>query len=205
MSGKSTYMRQVALIVLLAQAGSFVPADSASIGIVDRIMTRAGASDDLTGGQSTFMVEMSEMAAILDQATPRSLLILDEIHVDVSEEDGDIVFLHRVRPGGADNSYGIDVAKLAGMPDVVVVRAKELMEQIERNKGERRSLVKRSARNMDGQLDLFSEAYAVRIADTIIERLEEADVDHMRPVDAYSLLIDLKDLATKRKRQSGQE
>ncbi len=257
MSGKSTYMRQVALIVLLAQAGSFVPADSASIGIVDRIMTRAGASDDLTGGQSTFMVEMSEMAAILDQATPRSLLILDEIgrgtgtsdglsiawsvmeyiadtrllgartlfathyhelidlgntlpgvfncHVDVSEQDGDIVFLHRVRPGGADNSYGIDVAKLAGMPDVVVVRAKELMEQIERNKGERRSLVKRSARNMDGQLDLFSEAYAVRIADTIIERLEEADVDHMRPVDAYSLLIDLKDLATKRKRQSGQE
>jgi DNA mismatch repair protein MutS len=126
-------------------------------------------------------------------------------HVDVSEQDGDIVFLHRVRPGGADNSYGIDVAKLAGMPDVVVVRAKELMEQIERNKGERRSLVKRSARNMDGQLDLFSEAYAVRIADTIIERLEEADVDHMRPVDAYSLLIDLKDLATKRKRQSGQE
>ena len=257
MSGKSTYMRQVALIVLLAQAGSFVPADSASIGIVDRIMTRAGASDDLTGGQSTFMVEMSEMAAILDQATPRSLLILDEIgrgtgtsdglsiawsvmeyiadtrllgartlfathyhelidlgntlpgvfncHVDVSEQDGDIVFLHRARPGGADNSYGIDVAKLAGMPDVVVVRAKELMEQIERNKGERRSLVKRSARNMDGQLDLFSEAYAVRIADTIIERLEEADVDHMRPVDAYSLLIYLKDLATKRKRQSGQE
>lgn len=257
MSGKSTYMRQIALIVLLAQAGSFVPADSASIGIVDRIMTRVGASDDLTGGQSTFMVEMSEMAAILEQATPRSLLILDEIgrgtgtsdglsiawsvmeyiadtrllgartlfathyhelidlgrtlpgvfncHVDVSEQDGDIVFLHRVRPGGADDSYGIDVAKLAGMPDVVVVRAKELMEQIERNNGDRRTLVRRSARNMDGQLDLFSEAYAVRIADTIIGRLEEADIDHMRPVDAYSLLIDLKDLAEKRKRQSGQE
>ncbi len=257
MSGKSTYMRQAALIVLLAQAGSFVPADSASIGIVDRIMTRVGASDDLAGGQSTFMVEMSEMAAILEQATPKSLLILDEIgrgtgttdglsiawsvmeyiadtrllgartlfathyhelidlgdkihgvfncHVDVSERDGEIVFLHQVRPGGASDSYGIDVAKLAGMPDVVVNRAKELMEQLERNKGERRTLVRRGARSMDGQLDLFSEAYGVRIADTMIERLEEADIDHMRPVDAYSLLIDLKDLATKRKRQSGQE
>ncbi len=257
MSGKSTYMRQVALIVLLAQAGSFVPAEAALIGIVDRIMTRVGASDDLAGGQSTFMVEMSEMAAILEQATPKSLLILDEIgrgtgtsdglsiawsvmeyiadtrflgsralfathyhelidlgntlpgvfncHVDVSEQDGDIVFLHRVNPGGADNSYGIDVAKLAGMPDAVVARAKELMVQIEKSKGERRSFVRRSARAMDGQLDLFSEAYAVRVADTIIERLEEADIDHMRPVDAYSLLIDLKDLAVKRKRQSGEE
>ncbi len=255
MSGKSTYMRQIALIVLLAQVGSFVPADSAAIGLVDRIMTRVGASDDLAGGQSTFMVEMSEMAAILDQATPKSLLILDEIgrgtgtadglsiawsvmehiadtqflgaralfathyhelidlgnrlpgvfncHIDVSEQNGDIVFLHRVRPGGADDSYGIDVAKLAGVPDAVVTRAREIMLQIEKSKGERRTLVRRSARSMDGQQDLFSQAQSVRIADDIIERLDQADIDHMRPVDAYSLLIDLKDLAVKKKRQDG--
>jgi len=254
MSGKSTYMRQTALIVLLAQVGSFVPADAASVGLVDRIMTRAGASDDLAGGQSTFMVEMSEMASILDQATPKSLLILDEIgrgtgtadglsiawsvmehiadtqflgartlfathyhelidlgnqlpgvfncHVDVSEQNGEVVFLHRVLPGGADDSYGIDVAKLAGVPDAVVTRAREIMLQIEKSKGERRALVRRGARSMDGQQDLFSQAQSMRLADDMIERLDQADIDHMRPVDAYSLLVDLKELAARKKRQN---
>ncbi|HPX93556.1 MAG TPA: DNA mismatch repair protein MutS [Bacillota bacterium] len=257
MSGKSTYMRQAAIIVLLAQVGSFVPADSAVIGIVDRIMTRVGASDDLAGGQSTFMVEMTEVALILDQASPTSLLILDEIgrgtgtadglsiawsvieyisdpallgaralfathyhelidlgnrlpgvfnaHFDVAERDGDIVFLHQVRPGGANESYGIDVAKLAGVPGTVVDRARELMAHLEQTGRDKRRIVKRQARAMDGQQDLFSGAQSVRTADQIIGRLEEADIDNMRPVDAYGLLIDLKELALRRKRQSMEE
>lgn len=257
MSGKSTYMRQAALIVLLAQIGSFVPAESAIIGIVDRIMTRVGASDDLAGGRSTFMVEMSEVAAILDQATPDSLLILDEIgrgtgtadglsiawsvveyisdrsllgaralfathyhelidlgnrlpgvfnaHFEVAERDGEIVFLHQVRPGGANESYGIDVAKLAGVPDSVVDRARELMAHLEQSGRDKRKIVKRQARIMDGQQDLFSGAQSVRTADEIIGRLEEADIDNMRPVEAYGLLIDLKELALRRKRQKMEE
>ncbi len=257
MSGKSTYMRQAALIVLLAQIGSFVPAETAVIGIVDRIMTRVGASDDLAGGRSTFMVEMSEVAAILDQATPDSLLILDEIgrgtgtadglsiawsvveyisdrsllgaralfathyhelidlgnrlpgvfnaHFEVAERDGEIVFLHQVRPGGANESYGIDVAKLAGVPDSVVDRARELMAHLEQSGRDKRKIVKRQARIMDGQQDLFSGAQSVRTADEIIGRLEEADIDNMRPVEAYGLLIDLKELALRRKRQKMEE
>ncbi len=257
MSGKSTYMRQAALIVLLAQIGSFVPAESAVIGIVDRIMTRVGASDDLAGGRSTFMVEMSEVAAILDQATPDSLLILDEIgrgtgtadglsiawsvveyisdrsllgaralfathyhelidlgnrlpgvfnaHFEVAERDGEIVFLHQVRPGGANESYGIDVAKLAGVPDSVVDRARELMAHLEQSGRDKRKIVKRQARIMDGQQDLFSGAQSVRTADEIIGRLEKADIDNMRPVEAYGLLIDLKELALRRKRQKMEE
>ena len=183
MAGKSTYMRQTAQIVLLAQAGSFVPAQAARIGLVDRIFTRVGASDDLASGQSTFMVEMNEMAQILDHATPRSLLILDEIgrgtstydglsiawavieyvldrqnlgcrtlfathyhelvdlesvlpgvfnnHVEVGEADGEIVFLYKIKPGGSDESYGVEVARLAGIPDEVVVRAREILTQLE--------------------------------------------------------------------------
>ncbi len=254
MSGKSTYMRQIALIVLLAQIGGFVPAQSASIGIVDRIMTRVGASDDLAGGQSTFMVEMSEVASILDRATPRSLLILDEIgrgtgtadglsiawsvmeyisdplllgaralfathfhelvdlgnmlpgafncHIDVTEQDGEIVFLHKVKPGGTSESYGIDVAKLAGVPDSVVDRAREIMSQLEKSGRDKRAVIRRSARPMDGQQDLFSGAQSVRTADEIVERLEKADIDTMRPVEAYGLLLDLKELATRQKRQT---
>ena len=184
MAGKSTYIRQAALIVLMAQMGSFVPADSASIGLVDRIFTRLGLQDDLSTGQSTFMVEMVETAAILNQATSRSLVILDEIgrgtstydglsiakavvehlhnhprlgcktlfathyheltqlaetlprvknySVAVSEEDGDVVFLHRIEPGRADKSYGIHVARLAGMPQSVVNRAWEELGDLER-------------------------------------------------------------------------
>ena len=256
MSGKSTYMRQAAIIVLLAQIGGYVPAQEARIGIVDRVMTRVGASDDLSGGQSTFMVEMSEMARILEQATPMSLLILDEIgrgtgtadglsiawsvmeyiadqkllgaralfathyhelidlgnklpgvfncHIDVSEQDGDIVFLHEVRSGGADESYGIDVAKLAGVPESVVDRARELMAHFERSGQTKRKIVRARSRAMDGQQDLFSGAQSVRTADDIIRRLESADIDNMRPVEAFGLLIDLKELAEKQKRQNSE-
>ena len=183
MAGKSTYMRQVALITLMAQIGSFVPAKSARIGVVDRIFTRIGASDDLAGGQSTFMVEMTEVSEILHQATPRSLLILDEIGRGTSTFDGmsiaravlefcadpkklgaktlfathyheltsmeqdihgvknyniavkkrgeDIVFLRRIIPGGVDESYGIEVSKLAGIPRWVIDRAYEVLSSLE--------------------------------------------------------------------------
>lgn len=253
MSGKSTYMRQVAIIVLLAQIGSYVPADRAEIGLVDRIMTRVGAADDLAGGQSTFMVEMTEVAAILDQAGPDSLLILDEIgrgtgtadglaiawsvmeyiadpallgaralfathyhelvdladrlpgvfnsHVDVTEKDGEIVFLHQVRAGGTSESYGIDVAKLAGVPESVVDRAREIMAHLEASGRGKRRLVRQRSRTMDGQQDLFSGAQAVKTADELVKMLEEADIDNMRPVEAFGLLLDLKDLAMKRQRQ----
>jgi len=178
MAGKSTYMRQVALIVLMAQIGSFVPAKSAKIGIVDRIFTRVGASDDLAAGQSTFMVEMSEVANILGNATSKSLLVLDEIGrgtstydglsiawavieyigekigartlfathyhelteleeriegiknycISVEEKGEDIIFLRKILRGGADNSYGVQVARLAGIPDPVIHRAKEILK-----------------------------------------------------------------------------
>src|SRR5205823_2204913 len=181
MAGKSTYLRQVALIVLLAQIGAFVPAERAEIGLVDRIFTRVGAQDDLVAGQSTFMVEMLETAAILHQATPRSLIVLDEVgrgtsthdglaiaravvedlhdrvgartlfathyhellalldrlprlracNVVVREEDDGIVFLHRIAPGGANRSYGIHVARLAGLPRHVTERADTILRELD--------------------------------------------------------------------------
>ncbi len=244
MAGKSTYMRQVALAVLMAQIGSFVPAREASIGLVDKIFTRVGASDDLGAGDSTFMVEMREVATILKHATERSLLILDEIgrgtstydglsiafaviehiadrgklgartlfathyheltdlegtlpgvhnyHVAVDEEEGEIRFLHRIDPGGSDESYGIEVARLAGVPDEVVRRAREILQTLENeNQGKHRLKIRKSARPMEGQLDLFGTPAAVSPSDGIIEQLRTIDVQSMTPLHAMNLLYDL--------------
>ncbi|NLO36693.1 MAG: DNA mismatch repair protein MutS [Clostridiaceae bacterium] len=253
MAGKSTYMRQVALIVLLAQCGSFVPAAEAHIGLVDRIFTRIGASDDLAGGASTFMVEMNEVAQILQHATPRSLLVLDEIgrgtstydglsiawsviehvadrdnlgcrtlfathyheltdlapkmpgvfnsHVAVSEEGGRVNFLHQIRSGSCDDSYGIEVARLAGVPAAVVTRAQDILLQLEQEMGPRQKLkVRRNARPMDGQIDLFSASQALKNTDGIIEQLSELDIHKLTPLDALNLLHDLHQRASRGKR-----
>ena len=250
MAGKSTYMRQIALIVLLAQIGSFIPAESARIGLVDRIFTRVGASDDLAAGQSTFMVEMTEVAQILEHATPSSLLILDEIgrgtstydglsiawsviefvadrqnmgcrtlfathyheltdleavlpgvyncHVEVGEENSEIIFLHRIMPGGSDDSYGIEVARLAGIPDAVVQRAQEILRSLEEeNMGQQRLKIRKHARSMDGQMDLFASSMALRNTDGILERLKELDIQLLTPLDALNILHDLHQKANK--------
>ena len=244
MAGKSTYIRQVALITLLAQIGSFVPADSATIGLVDRIFTRVGLQDDLAAGKSTFMVEMVETAAILNQATPRSLVILDEIgrgtstydglsiaraaaeyihnsprlgcktlfathyheltqlastlprvrnyNVAVAEEDGQVVFLHQIVAGGADKSYGIHVALLAGLPRSVVHRAWEVLEELEngvpagRLAGNRRSRRPKGGAGAGSQMPLFGEQ------SRLAEELLAVDVANMTPLEAINLLYDLQ-------------
>lgn len=250
MAGKSTYMRQTAQIVLLAQTGSFVPANAARIGLVDRIFTRVGASDDLSSGQSTFMVEMNEVAQILHQATPRSLLILDEIgrgtstydglsiawsvieyivdrqnlgsrtlfathyhelvdletvlpgvfncHVEVSEDSGEVVFLHRIMRGGSDDSYGIEVARLAGVPETVVGRAREILVQLEEeNNGRQKLKIRKNARPMDGQFDLFASTIALKNAEGILDSLKALDIHLLTPLDALNILHDLHQKANK--------
>lgn len=241
MAGKSTYMRQTALIVLMAQIGSFVPAKAATIGVVDRIFTRIGASDDLASGQSTFMVEMNEMADILKNATPASLLILDEIGRGTSTYDGmaiaravleycadrkklgaktmfathyhelsglegkipgvknynitakkqkdTLVFLRKIVRGAADDSYGIEVAKLAGLPDTVIRKAKQFLTELE--EGKRTPAPKRQAasapEHAPAQIDLRDLA-----AQEIYDRLRQTDVNTLTPLEALNLLYELQ-------------
>lgn len=241
MAGKSTYLRQVALITLMAQIGSYVPAEAATIGIVDRIFTRIGAQDDLATGQSTFMVEMVETANILHHATPRSLVILDEIgrgtstydglsiaravveylhnnrrcgartlfathyhelvevakmlprvrcmNVAVTEEEGHVVFLHKIVPGGADKSYGVHVAQLAGIPRPVIHRAEEILEELER-KGDakaRRKAMKDLPTPMAMQMTLFAAEQH-----PVVEELKSLLIDELTPIEAIGKLYELQ-------------
>lgn len=261
MAGKSTYMRQTALIVMMAQMGSFVPAKSADIGLVDRVFTRVGASDDLASGQSTFMVEMNEVANILRNATDKSLLILDEIgrgtstfdglsiawavveHISnpkllgaktlfathyheltelegkldnvnnyciaVKEKGDDIVFLRKIVKGGADKSYGIQVAKLAGVPDSVIARAKEIVEELSANditEITKNLTVKKSAAKQGKKIPLSKDSLEmeqISLFDTvkddmIIEELKNLDISSLTPLDALNKLNELQSKAKNR-------
>jgi DNA mismatch repair protein MutS len=234
MGGKSTYLRQAALICLLAQMGSFVPAEKARLPLLDRIYTRIGASENLARGRSTFLVEMTEVASILNTATPRSLVLLDEVgrgtatfdglaiawavvehlhertraktlfathyhelteladllpgvknvHVSVREAGTEIVFLHRVEPGSASKSYGIDVAKLAGLPLEVIERARQVLLRHERHE---EALKTELAPASAAQMPLLTP-----LDQSIVERLRQADIDNLRPLDALNLLAELK-------------
>jgi DNA mismatch repair protein MutS len=245
MGGKSTFLRQTALIVLMAQMGSFVPASGARIGVVDRIFTRVGASDQILRGQSTFLVEMQETAHILRHGTSRSLVLLDEIgrgtatfdglsiawavaealakdevhraktlfathyheltdlaadlpgvgnlHVSAREWKDGVVFLRKIEPGGSDRSFGIQVARLAGLPASVVVRAQEILRNLERTEFDREGRP-RLAHSEDEkpaqaqrQLALFSGA-----EEAALEELRRADPERMTPLDALALLAELR-------------
>jgi DNA mismatch repair protein MutS len=237
MSGKSVFMRQVALLTLMAQMGSFVPARSARIGLVDRILTRVGAQDNLVRGQSTFLVEMVETASILHHATPRSLILLDEVgrgtstfdglaiawavteelherghgakvlfathyheltalaerlprvhnfHVAVREWNDEIIFLHKVRPGGTDRSYGIQVARLAGLPPAVIARAKAIVSELERERSGLQSAVAPApSSGGPAQLGLFPPAH-----DPLLRELAALDLGAITPLQALNLLAE---------------
>ena len=237
MGGKSTYLRQTALIVILAQMGSFVPARSAKLSVVDRVFTRIGASDNLARGRSTFMVEMTETAAILHTATARSLILLDEVgrgtatydglaiawaaveylharvrakslfathyfeltelaeqlsgvknyHVSVKETGGGIVFLRKVEPGAADRSYGIEVAKLAGLPNEVVERAREVLAEHEFAEQQATAHLSPGASPPATQLTIFTP-----LSQPVLEKLREVDLNRLTPLEALNLLAELK-------------
>jgi DNA mismatch repair protein MutS len=251
MAGKSTYMRQIAMIVIMAQAGSFVPASHASIGIVDRVFTRVGAFDDLASGQSTFMVEMVELANILNNATPKSLVLLDEIgrgtstydgysiakavveyihnkgrvgvrslfathyhqltevaanlkrvknyHIAVKEEGDDLVFLRKIVPGATDRSYGIHVARIAGVPHAVTSRAKEILEDIEdecmlSEEDRKGSKKKQRSSSKYTQVILFDQdaTFSENSPDPVVEELKKLDINSMTPIDALNKLNEIK-------------
>ncbi len=238
MGGKSTYLRQTALIVIMAQMGSFVPARSARLSIIDRVFTRIGASDNLARGRSTFMVEMTETAAILHTATPRSLILLDEVgrgtstydglaiawaaveylhahvraktlfathyfeltelaeqlsgvknyHVSVKEAGGSVVFLRKVEPGAASRSYGIEVAKLAGLPNEVVVRAREVLAEHESAEHRLTGHLTPGAEPLrPTQLTIFTP-----LSQPVLEKLREVDLNRLTPLEALNLLAELK-------------
>src|SRR6202451_2062396 len=237
MGGKSTYLRQTALIVILAQMGSFVPARSARLSVVDRVFTRIGASDNLARGRSTFMVEMTETAAILHTATARSLILLDEVgrgtstydglaiawaaveylharvraktlfathyfelteladqlagvknyHVSVQETGGGIVFLRKVEPGAADRSYGIEVAKLAGLPHEVIARAREVLAEHESAERLATGHLSRGASPPAAQLTIFTP-----LSQPVLDRLRAGDLNRLTPLEALNLLAELK-------------
>ena len=245
MGGKSTYLRQTALLCVMAQAGSFVPAREAKVALVDRIFARVGASDNIARGHSTFMVEMQETANILHTATSRSLVVLDEIgrgtatfdglsiawavaeflatnptvrpktlfathyheltdladatpgvvnfHVAAREWKDDIIFLRKIVPGRSDRSYGIQVARLAGLPNAVIERAREILGALERDELTRGGRPSVSGTTLDPQqqLGLFQPA-ASELPDSLREKLASIDVDRMTPVDALLLLAELK-------------
>jgi DNA mismatch repair protein MutS len=241
MGGKSTYLRQAALIVLMAQMGSYVPARQAKLPVTDRIFTRIGASDNLARGRSTFLVEMSEVAGILNHATPASLVLLDEVgrgtatfdglsiawavvehlqkntrartlfathyhelteladllptvknvHVSVKETPNEIIFLRRVEPGSADKSYGIEVARLAGLPRSVIERAREVLRRHEQSEHELSETLTPGASNgANGNGDQGVMFTALDRA--VIEKLKQANLDELKPIDALNLLAELK-------------
>jgi DNA mismatch repair protein MutS len=241
MGGKSTYLRQAALIVLMAQIGSFVPARQAKLPIIDRIFTRIGASDNLARGRSTFLVEMSEVAAILNHATPASLVLLDEVgrgtatfdglsiawavvehlqkhtrartlfathyhelteladllpgvknvHVSVKETPNEIIFLRRVEPGSADKSYGIEVARLAGLPRSVIERAREVLKRHEQSEHQLSETLSPGATDPTNP-PVTQEVLFTPLDRAVLEQLREADLDHLAPLDALNLLAQLK-------------
>lgn len=239
MSGKSTYLRQIVLIVIMAQIGSFVPASEAEIGIVDRIFTRIGAGDNLAGGESTFMVEMAEAANILNQYTQRSLIILDEVgrgtstydgmsiawsiieflgdakrkandgakvlfathyfeltalsetlkgvvnfSVDVKEWNGNVIFLHKIIEGSADKSYGIHVAKIAGLPHQVIERAYKILNKLETDSAAK-------SKGNDNQMEFLCQAEPQE--PQILVELRNVDINNLSPIDAFNLLRQWKE------------
>ena len=250
MGGKSTYLRQTALLVVMAQAGSFVPAREAKIALVDRIFARVGASDNIARGHSTFMVEMQETAHILHTATSRSLVVLDEIgrgtatfdglsiswavaehlathptvrpktlfathyheltdladatpgvvnfHVSAREWKDDIIFLRKIVPGRSDRSYGIQVARLAGLPPAVIERARQILSALERDELSRggRPSASGTPNEPQQQLGLFQAAITSPAADRIRDKIAAVDLDRTTPLEALALLVELKKVAS---------